>query len=42
MSEDMGVQVGVVGDGDEAPVISDTTVRDGIMHNLTSHGMSNI
>lgn len=42
MSEDMGVEVGVLGDGDEAPVISDTTVTDSISQNLTSHGMSNI
>ena len=42
MSEDMGVQVGVVGDGDEAPVISDFTTTDSISQNLTSHGMSNI
>ena len=42
MSEEMGVQVGVLGDGDEAPVISDTTVTDNIMQNLTSQGMSNI
>ena len=42
MSEDTGVQVGVLGDGDGAPVISDSTVTDGISQNLTSHGMSNI
>ena len=42
MTDDTGVQVGAVGDGDEAPVISDSTTTDSFIQSLTSHGMSNI
>ena len=42
MSEDMGVQVGVLGDADEAPVISESTTTNSITQNITSDGMSNI
>ena len=42
MSEDMGIQVGVLGDADEVPVISDSTTTGSISQNFTSDGMSNI